>query len=290
MMGFDSPDEQEPIGHIGGYPIHAATLLAILHVAALFACTLLLAFNGSGIVTDLMFSSVAVLGQGHVWEVISYAFVHLPTTVWNVLNFAMEIWVLIWLGREVEKFMGRRFFVTLYGGLLLLAPAILLIGSFAFGPTGYSDSQVLHLCVIVAFAVIYPNAEFFLGIRAKWMAAILLGAWVLVCLASRNWSGVLVLFGSAALTYQSIRWAGVGDGLNLFAGLQRRFDRPGTAAQPKTKLLSRPEPEEDEALESVDTVLEKISKQGIGSLTSGERATLERARVTLLNRSKNRES
>ena len=39
-------------------------------------------------------------------------------------------------------------------------------------------------------------------------------------------------------------------------------------------------------MQSVDAVLEKISSQGLGSLTASERATLERARATLLNKGK----
>jgi len=36
--------------------------------------------------------------------------------------------------------------------------------------------------------------------------------------------------------------------------------------------------------ESIDEILEKISKQGVGSLTARERAALERARTNLLKR------
>ena len=41
---------------------------------------------------------------------------------------------------------------------------------------------------------------------------------------------------------------------------------------------------EQQHADSIDAVLEKISRHGVGSLTSAERATLERARTQLLKR------
>ncbi len=41
---------------------------------------------------------------------------------------------------------------------------------------------------------------------------------------------------------------------------------------------------ETKAAESIDEILDKISKQGVGSLNASERAALERARTKLLKR------
>ena len=59
-------------------------------------------------------------------------------------------------------------------------------------------------------------------------------------------------------------------------------DRAG--AKEDASLLTEEVAEPLDALDSVDPVLEKISKHGMSSLTQSERATLERARASLLKR------
>ena len=94
---------------------------------------------------------------------------------------------------------------------------------------------------------------------------------------------------SALVAYFATRTAGVGDELPLFSNLRQRFQARPAPRLPKAKLLARGEPESEDVLGSVDAILEKISGQGMSSLTPSERATLERARVSLLKR-KDRDS
>jgi hypothetical protein len=59
--------------------------------------------------------------------------------------------------------------------------------------------------------------------------------------------------------------------------------------KPKFKVVPKPVPtrrEEDDISESVDPILDKIARSGIGSLTPNERRTLDRARDRLLKESK----
>ena len=59
--------------------------------------------------------------------------------------------------------------------------------------------------------------------------------------------------------------------------------------KPKFKVVPKPAPtrrEEDDISASVDPILDKIAKSGIGSLTPSERRTLDRARNRLLKGSK----
>ena len=55
--------------------------------------------------------------------------------------------------------------------------------------------------------------------------------------------------------------------------------------RPKFRVVPKPKPEED-ALTSMDPLLDKIAKRGISSLTAGERSALERAREALVKRDK----
>ena len=293
MMGYDVTDEQDPLGYIGGYPIHAATLLLIVHSVALLAATLLLAFGATGLLTGLAFSSETILTKGWVWQFVTYPFVHIPNSPLSLLLFAAEMYFALFIfGREVERFLGRGAFCVIYGALILTAPLVLTVcGLITKSNYQFVDSWILHLGVFVAYATIYPNATIFWTVPSKWMVALILGGFGLYCLAWHNLSYLLVAWSTALVAYLATRGAGVGDDLPLFANIRQKIQsRPETSRPSKPRLLSRGEAESDDALGSVDAILEKISDQGMSSLTPSERATLERARASLLKRKGSRET
>lgn len=287
MTGFDSQDDYEPLGQFRGYPIYAATVCALVHGAALVLCCLFAGFGGRELVIALPLNTEAVLSKFHFWQVVTYALFHLPKEGWDAIWLAVELLMLASLGREVERFMGRRFFWYLYGALWLATPVALLLASYFLGAMAFAGSWILHLSFFLAFAIIYPNTEFW-WLPAKWVAAIVLAANTLAAIAWHQIPMLIALWTSAGLAYFAVRRAGVGDGFDVMAAIRERFARRPAAAAPRSKLkvLPDPQPEVDATMDSVDSVLEKISKHGIGSLTSSERATLERARTTLLNRGK----
>lgn len=292
MMGYDVTDEQEPLGYLGGYPIHAATLLLIVHSAALLAATLLMAFGATGVLNALVFSSEAVLGRGWVWQFVTYPFVHVPGSPLYLLLFAAEMYFGLFIfGREVERYLGRGTFCLIYAALVVITPLVLTVAGFVTKTNQqFVDSWIVHLGVFVAYATIYPNASVFWTVPSKWMVALILGGFGLFCLASHNWSLLLVSWSSAFVAYVITRSAGVGDDLPIFANLRQRFrSQPENPRPGRARTIAREELDADDVLTSVDSVLEKISRQGMSSLTSGERATLERARASLLKR-KDREA
>lgn len=284
-MRYEQEDEHKPFGHIGEYPVDLPLLIVLVHVGALVACCLLSGFGLESWVNQLAFSSRDVLHQLHLWKVVSYPLFHLPGDGWSAIWLAFELYVFTFTGREVERYLGRRFFSWLYAGLVLAIPAALLLASPLIGPLATWGSWIIHVSFLVAFALISPNA-ICCWIPARWLALLILAAHTLAAIARRDFSLLIGLWTCSAITYVSVRRAGVGEPLNLLAGLRERFRRTPVPTRPKTKSLSHPEPEEDETMQSVDAVLEKISSQGLGSLTASERATLERARATLLNKSK----
>ncbi len=294
MMDFENTEEREPLGYFRGYPIHVATLLAVVHAAAMVVCGLLLSARLITWLNVLPLATDEVLHNWQLWRPISYVFLHIPGSPGTILSYILQFWILFSLGREVERFMGRKFFIWLYVGLVLMATVVVVPLSFVFGPQVVADSDIVHVSMCIAFAVIYPSVQFFFSIRAKTIAALLLFAYTLYYIAQQQFAMIVLLWASAALSYYVVRAAGVGDGLNLFAGLRERFTPAPRPKAAKVKSLSRSSGGDDadaeDAVDSVDSVLEKISKQGIGSLTQSERAKLERARVSLLNRKKDRAS
>jgi hypothetical protein len=178
----------------------------------------------------------------------------------------------------------------LYVALLLVPPAVVtLLGYFHFPaalfPATMAGSFEVHFAIFMAFVVIYPNAEMFLiRIQMKWIAAILLAIYTLQDIAYHLWLNLGVLWLECACAILMLKLAGVSNA-SLEAWLPQR-DEYDPEPKPRRKLAA-PKPEPN-LHESIDPLLEKISKQGIGSLTKRERQQLEQARDALLEQDKRR--
>ncbi len=266
---------------MGRYPVYVTTLLVGVHVACAVLACFVMAF-GAGSVLDLfLFDSAFVLQAGQLWRLLTYAFVHSPS---GLLWFAIEMYMLFIFGREVERFVGRRAFIVLYAALLLAPTLVLSIWGFR-ERTGLAGSPAIHMGVFIAFATIYPHVELLLRIMAKWVALGLAGINTLMLLADRAWPNVAVLWVSIFVAFFFIRLRGVGPELVWWESIK-------TIVRPKPKFHVVPRPtarrvvEPDNVHDSIDPVLDKISKHGINSLTPTERRTLDRARARLLNKTK----
>jgi hypothetical protein len=145
----------------------------------------------------------------------------------------------------------------------------------------------LHFGIFVAFATIYPRAELLLRIMAKWFAVILAGIYTFQLLAYHAWTDLAVVWTSIAAAFLFIELRGAGPELVWLSELKARFG-------PKSKFHvvpnARPRSgsrrtESDDVYASIDPILDKISKFGIGSLTANERRQLDRERERLLKKS-----
>ena len=279
MFGVTTSDDYQPVTWVGRYPVHVTTLLVGVHITCAVLACFLMAFGGGGVLELLQFDSAYVL-HGQIWRLGTYAFLHSPA---SLIWLAIEMYMLFVFGREVERFIGRRAFIGLYAALLF-APTLLLTLWGLGERTGLAGSPALHLGVFIAFATIYPGVELLLRIMAKWVALGLAGLNTLMLLADRAWSNIAVLWVSVAVAFVFIRLRGVGPELLWWSNLTLMF-RP----KPKFQVVPRPSPrrvvEPENVHESIDPVLEKISKHGINSLTASERRALDRARNRLLKKS-----
>ena len=127
--------------------------------------------------------------------------------------------------------------------------------------------------------MIYPGAEIFFGIQARWIAIALLGIYTLQFMASQQWISLSILWWECGVAAAWMMREGV-----------RPFSLPSISAIPlkhpeRRSKPARREPEKEvELYDSIDPILEKIARQGIGSLTRGEREKLERVRAALLEK------
>lgn len=283
MFGVGTSDDYQPVTWVGRHPVDVTTLLVALHVLLLVLTCFLSAFGGAGFLNLLKFDSAQVIGLGHVWQIVTYAFVHAPFSGMALFLFAFEMYIFFVFGREVERFVGRRAFIGLYSSLLWV-PTVFLTAAGLWVRLGAEGSWTVHFGIFVAFAVIYPQAEMLLRVQARWVALILVAIGTLAALANHDWAGIIMLWTTIATAVACLRFRGIGPELVWWNDFKSRW-KP----KPKFQVVPRSPPrhtvESDNVHESIDPVLEKISKQGINSLTASERRALDRARSRLLKKS-----
>ena len=272
MIAQRSPDNDGPLTWLGSFPVYVSTAVAGLHGVALILSALAMAAGSEALLQSLMFSSDSVVRDASLWQLCTYAFVHTPP-YWV---FLFELYLLVVFGREIESYLGRAAFIKLYL-LLLLAPSVFLTAcNFAGWRTIYDGSSALHFGVFVAFALIYPTAEILFSIQAKWIALALLAINSLQCLALSNYNALAVL---AVDCVSACLFIGFQQGRFTFR-LPERSQK--VRPTPRAAVARNPEPSSGDALDAIDPILEKISRHGIGSLTSRERERLEKARAHLI--------
>jgi membrane associated rhomboid family serine protease len=281
MFGVTTSDDYRPVAWMGRYPVDVTTMLVGIHVAsAVVACIFTAISSLSGALGYFVFDSARIWNGLQVWRLGTYAFVHSPSTL---LWFAIEMYMLFVFGREVERFIGRRAYIALYLILLLTPTAFLTVWGL-WHRSALAGSPALHFGIFVAFATIYPRAELFLRIMTKWVVVILAAVYTLQLLAYHAWSDLMVVWTSIGAAFLFIEMHGAGPELPWWEALKTRFaPRPKFHVVPKMRSTRSAEPDEVDA--SIDPILDKISKFGIGSLTASERRQLNRERERLLKKS-----
>jgi hypothetical protein len=278
---FSSAEDHQPVTWLAGRAIYGAHLIVIAFVASLLASSLLMAFGGADLFDWIIFTSSQVL-KGEIWRVASYGLVN-PPSLW----FVMDMFMIVWFGRELEKFFGRRTFFILYGGLYLVTPLLFT----AIGLIGLKWPLVLAgapgaLALFTAFATLYPNVPLCFGILAKWAAALLIGIHALIHLSSHSWPQLFALSTTTGFAHAFVRHAQgrlILSQLNPLRLRQRNRDKRVENPSQRTKAA----PNSKEALMTeMDALLDRIAKSGISSLTSKERARLDAARESLIKHPK----
>ena len=282
MFGVTTSDDYRPVAWMGRYPVDVTTMLMGLHIVCAILTALVFAIGHSGMVNYFVFYSADVWSGAQVWRIVTYAFIHPPLGS-ALLWFAVEMYMLFVFGREVERFLGQRAYIALYLILLLLPPAVLTLWGL-WVPTAMAGSSALHFAIFVAFATIYPNVELLLRIMAKWIALILAGIGTLSALAAHDWQALVALWTCIGAAFLFIELRGAGPELAWWSNVKARIG-PKPRIRVLQRTYARRAVEPDDVYTSIDPILDKISKSGIGSLTAKERRQLNRERERLLKKS-----
>ena len=293
MMGFERSDDYQPLFWVRGRPVHVTTLLVVLHITALMVNSIF----QTATVQWLRLDSDAVFHHWGLWRPFTYAFAHVVVDLSDSLWFLAEMFFLFRWGQEVERYFGRKVFSLLYLAMLLTAPAVLLaISGWTHQPLAYGRSDVLHFGLFIVFATIYPGVEMIGGISAKWLALAITAIWTAAFIALQHVM-VPVLWAVVLVAYFGTRYASVGgDAFEVLGNFRPRLPRRTVPSGVKPRVKPRRALDTDgggaedargrDVHESIDPLLDKISKHGLASLTHSERAVLEKARVSLLRKEK----
>lgn len=273
MITHRSPENYDPITWFGRVPVYATTIIVALYVVCMIGVAVALASGADAILAKLTFDTESVLRHGEIWRCLTYAFVN-PPDPWFIIALVM----LYTFGRDVEQYLGRKGFVRLYLGFLLLGPSLLLAGSLATGQTFTVSHSWANFAVFLAFVSLYPNAQLLFQIPAKLFAWVFLGLSVLQLLATRQWPEMFVLLATAFLAYYAMRH-GAAINLDFMSRLRPVSHR---TKGPRLRVVKNPDDEPVDPHRIIDPLLEKISRDGLASLTRREREQLERARTVLL--------
>ena len=237
---------------------------------AIFVAQLFLDAYQPGFVREYLALSDQGLRSAYGWQFITAAFLH--DGPWHLLG---NLFLLYLLGRDVESIVGQRHFLFLYlsgtlaGELthLFLMPEHSALLAASGGPAA----------VVVAYAAILPELEltsmlFFLPVRLK-AKHLAYGAFAI--------SVLLIIFDRSPTVAHSSFLGGCIAG--WFYAHLLGFGRPSILQRALSQRRAEAEryetmsPEEFIAQE-IDPLLEKISREGMGSLTRAEKRLLAKAR------------
>ena len=271
-------------------------LIIILIVA--FVLQSLLLFYGDFRVSEQLALSVDGLRHGKVWQLFTFQFLHSCPWPWHVLFNCLGLY---FFGRPVEAIVGEKKFLVLYflsglvGGRLQVVTTVVLPRHPDFPVVGASAG----VCGMIAiFCSINPMEElttwiYFLPITIR-------ARYFLIFLAAFSAFGTLIPLGNIAhgahLGGILLGLAYVRFGKRLsedFSGWMPRWwtqrqPRPAPGSRAKHSPWRRPAQDDPRGPEfisqQVDPILDKISAQGINSLTEKERKILEAARQQMGSR------
>lgn len=242
-------------------------------VAAFFLQVILDRFTNGLFSLFYMGLSWRGIQSGRVWQLVTYMFMH-----GGLFHLLMNMLGLYFMGPETERALGRARFLILYflsgilGGL-----GWLLISSNAGTPCVGASGAIFG--IIGAFCAIFPNRM--ITVLVFFILPITMRAWVLgVALMGLE----LYYLGNepGGIAYAAHLAGGLSGYIyawTLFRGIPESIrDMASPWTRPSLTVLKGGKDEPPpKASADIDAILDKISRQGIKSLTRHERTLLEKA-------------
>jgi membrane associated rhomboid family serine protease len=271
-----SSGSQSPLTYIAGVPVDLTVLIIALHVVATIVCAVLIAAGQEVVLVKQLLFNTAEFWEGTIWTVLTDSFYHniAQEHIWLALN----LYFFYQFGREIERLIGCLSYGVLYLALMVVPPLTCLAAAAWLGTDLGSRIPYLstpaHFAMFVGFAYVYPGVLFLFGLSARHLALLFILVISLALVASQNFVALIPFAASLLTVYLFLHFCGAGRSL----GLLEVWDswRAQKEERKMQKRWSAQQEKKREAEASVDSILEKISSEGLHSLTPKERLLLER--------------
>ena len=228
-----------------------------------------------GSLYGLLALSLGGIRHGYLWQPFTYMFLH-----GGFAHLLFNMFTLYFLGPETERAMGSKHFLAMY----LISGLLGGLGWLWLSPQPYAlcvGASGAIYGVLAAFATLYPRRQ--LTLLIFFIFPVTLMAWQLVAglalvefvLANNDPTSGIAHTAHLAGAFAGFLYIDQLFESTLLRRLWRRL-RDYAAQRPHAPSAAPPPPDQAE----IDRILDKISAQGIQSLTKAERQTLHRASRT----------
>jgi len=228
---------------------------------------------GTFITSQFSLVPFKAFGFGHLWQLVSYMFLHDPSGPFHILFNMFTLWM---FGVEMELLWGTRRFVLFYifSGICAGLFSLLTFASPLLWHTPVIGGSGAILALLTVYALTFPTRQIllFFIIPVNVVVAVVIFGAISVFGSLFSWGNVshLTHLGGIVVGFLYVKTKPF---MESFANNAKQ-----KAELAQRQSIAKQEKKRQDYFENmVDPVLKKISKNGIDSLTIDEKLILEKA-------------
>lgn len=271
-FSFSSPGSR---GDDAWFRVGSVEVTTTILIVGLGVVSMLVWALDPGFTASLAFLSPQVRA-GELWRVVTWPVGTTNVDLWT----AIGLFFLYFIGRELERLLGKNRFLG-FIGLIVVIPAVIAI------PLNLAVAGMSYVSMpcFVGLAMIYPQARSFFNIPLWVIAAVFVGIQVIQFIGYRDSDGLIFFVVTLAVGLLALRSFGV-----LDAAWLPKIPLPTRKGKRKAKRKLKAVPNPDPGVRpagprpgdglrqaELDMLLDKIAAEGIESLTREERRRLDEA-------------
>ncbi len=186
-----------------GYPIYYATILTVAYAVGVLATFFAQATgNLEAIISLLAFDTAHSIFGGQIWQIFTHSFVAIPSffTIIGLLFLYVS-------AVEIEKYIGKARFLTLYGVIVMIPVlSLTVVGAFTNFPIRFLGQTQIMIGLFIAFCTLYPGVQWGGFLTAKWVAIASLALSSVIDLSSSDWITLSELWLISGFAFGYIRF------------------------------------------------------------------------------------